>query len=189
MEPSTEPDASASGLRSAGFIVTVLGALLAGVGAALTWVTVGIETVDALDTVTKGLDVWDGIVVLVCAVAMLVGVLASRLVSSGSARRGFGALVIAAGFVALSVAGAFVMTATTRFDPVDDDRLVAAIAEAAGVPPSEVQASIDETLGELGAFTRIGPGPYLAIAGGLAGAIGGVLVLAWASRVPDPPDP
>lgn len=171
-----------SPLRLAGFLATVVGALLAGVGATLTWVTVGIEVAEGIDTDTKGVDVWDGQVVLACAVIMLIAVLVTRMTSSDGLRRSFAAVVIGAGFVALAVATAFVLSATTRFDPIEDDALVSAIAEAAGVPEDQVRASIDETLEELGAFTTIGPGPYLAIAGGLAGVVGGVLVLAWANR-------
>jgi hypothetical protein len=190
MEPFPTLDTSRpSPLRLAGFFLTVLGALLAGIGATMTWVTVGIEAADELDSVTKGVDIWDGRVVLACAVVMLLSVLGTRIVSSDGGRRTFASIVIAAGFVSLAVATAFVMTATTRFDPVEDDQLVSAIAEASGVSADQVRASLDDTLAELGTFTQVGPGPYLAIAGGLAGVIGGVLVLSWANRPQDALEP
>ncbi len=185
MDRTPRVDASRpSPLRLAGFLTTVAGGLLAGVGATLTWVTVGIEVAEGIDSVTKGIDLWDGQVVLACALVMLIAVLVTRMASSDGLRRSFAAVVIGAGFVTLAVATAFVLSATTRFDPVEDDALVSAIAEASGVPEDQVRASIDDTLEELGAFTTVGPGPYLAIAGGLAGVVGGVLVLAWVSRPP-----
>jgi hypothetical protein len=115
---------------------------------------------------------------------MLIAVLVTRMTSSDGLRRSFAAAVIGAGFVTLAVATAFVLSATTRFTAVEDDAVVSAIAEASGMPEDQVRASIDDTLEELGAFTTVGPGPYLAIAGGLAGVVGGVLVLAWVSRPP-----
>lgn len=178
-------DARPDPLRVAGFLVTAAGALLAGVGATLIWVTVGIEVAEGIDTVTRGIDVWDGVVVLVCAVLTLIAVLATRMATSPRVRRAGATLVIAAGFVALSVSAAFVLTASTRFEPVDDDTLIAAIARAAGIPEDQVRATVQDTLDEVGAFTRIGPGPFLAIIGGLTGVIGGVLVLSWAGRTSD----
>lgn len=190
MDRHSSHDASRpSPLRLAGFLVTATGALVAGVGATLTWVTVGIEVAEGISTVTKGTDVWDGVVVLICALVMLVAVLATRMASSSRLRRAAATLVIGAGFIALSVASAFVMTASSRFEPVGDDALVAAIARAAAVPEDQIRATIDDVLDEVGAFTRVGPGPYLAIAGGLAGVIGGILVLSWASRTPDGDEP
>jgi hypothetical protein len=187
--PSALDASGPSPLRLAGFLVTATGALLAGVGATLTWVTVGIEVAEQISTVTKGTDVWDGVVVLICALVMLVAVLATRMATSSRLRRAAATLVIGAGFIAFSVAGAFAMTASSRFEPVADDTLIAAIARAAEVPEDQIRATIDDVIDEVGAFTRVGPGPYLAIAGGLAGVIGGVLVLSWASKTPDVVEP
>lgn len=190
MEPSPAFDVSRpSPLRVAGFLVTALGALLAGVSATLTWVTVGIEGAGGLDTPTKGLDIWDGKVVLACAVVMLIAVLVTRMASSLGLRRGAAGLVIAAGLVTLAVGAAFVMTASSRFEPVADDELVASIAQAAGVPEDQVRATFEDSMQQLGAFTEVGPGPYVAIAGGLAGLVGGILVLAWTGRPEETDEP
>lgn len=178
-----------SPLRLAGFLVTVLGALLSGIAATLTWVTVGIEVAEALNTPTKGVDITDGRVVLACAVVMLVAVLATRVVSSPTVRRAAAGLVIVAGVVTFAIGGAFVMTASSRFDPVQDEEIVSAVAGALGATEDEVRGFLEESLEELRPFTEVGPGPYLAIAGGLIGAFGGVLVLAWTTRRPDAPEP
>jgi hypothetical protein len=175
-------------LRVAGFLTTVFGALVAGVGATLTWVTVGIEAAAEVDSVTKGVDVWDGRVVLGCAVAMLVAVLVTRMAGSPMVRRSAAAAVIVAGIVCLVVGGAFLGMASSRFDPVDDERLASAIADATGVPIDQVTATLGDVVDELGAHTELGVGPYLAIVGGLAGAIGGVLVLTWTTRQEPEPD-
>jgi hypothetical protein len=189
MEPRPPLDLSRPDpLRVAGFLVTALGALLIGIGATLTWVTVGVEAAASVDSVTKGLDIWDGRVVLACAIVMLIAVLATRLAESSMVRRGAAIAVIVFGLIAIGVAGAFVLTATSRFDPVDDERLAAVIADAAGIPVDQVSATLGEVVDELGAFTDVGLGPFLAIVGGLAGAVGGVLVLRWTTRQDAEPD-
>jgi len=190
MEPSPDLDVSApSPLRVAGFLITALGALLAGVGATLTWVTVGIEVAGSVSTPTRGIDVWDGQVVLACAVVMLIAVLVTRMAASSTVRRAAAILVIVVGFVALAIGTGFVVTATSRFEPIEDDALASAISESSGVPEDQVRATLEASIEELGAFTRVGAGPYLAIAGGLAGVIGGVLVLAWTMRPDETPEP
>jgi hypothetical protein len=182
MEPAPVLDASRpSPLRMWGFLLTVLGALLAGLGALLTWVTVGIGGPGALNTMTKGTDVWEGIVLLGCAVVMLAAVLGSRFVS-GAARTVAAGLVTGTSFVAFVVASAFVATADSRFSPIDSSALAQKIADATGATVEQVRATLEQVVQKLGGFTTIGAGPWLAIAGGLLGLAGGVLSLAWASR-------
>ncbi len=170
------------GLRVAGFLTTALGALLAGIGGVLTWVTVGIEGQGQLDTRSPGIDLVDGVVVLAAAGAMLIAVLASRLAGTRTARRVAAVVCLVAGLVVMATAGAFLLTANTRFDPVSSDELIGAIAMDTGVPIAEVREQLDAILTDLGGFTEIGLGPSVALLGGLLGAVGGVLILAWVMR-------
>jgi hypothetical protein len=157
----------ANGLRLTGFALTVLGALLAGVGAVQTWVTVGLENVQTnTDTVVPGTDLRDGMVVLGAAAVMLVAVLAIRALKGRRARATAAAFVIAASFVCVAIAGAFFATAEQRSDVLD---LIA---------DPEVREAVDY-------FVDIGVGPLLALLGGVLGFVGGVLSLAWAVR-PEP---
>jgi apolipoprotein N-acyltransferase len=171
-------------LRVAGFLVTVTGALLAGIGSVLTWLTTGFA---GLESPSKGTDLWEGSVVLACAVVMLVAVLVTRMAASGGLRKAAAAIVIVAGLVILGVAGSFWLTSKDD-EPALDAASVAAIAEAADLTEDEVRTRFRESLDELGVFSEVGPGPGVAALGGLAGAIGGVLVLAWVVRRPDDAD-
>lgn len=183
MEPAPALDASRpSPLRLAGFLVTVIGALLAGIGAAGTWVTVGISGQGQLDSVTKGTDAWEGKVVLACAVVMLVGVLGTRMVRSRGARAAVAVLVAVAGLAASAIGGWFLATASSRFSPVADASIAAKLAEVLGKPVDQVSTELQQVVEKLGGFTTVGIGPKLALAGGVLGLIGGILVLRWTSR-------
>ena len=151
------------------------GALVAGLGSLTTWVTVGIRDVP-IDSVFRGTDIPDGRIVLASAIAMLGAVLVSRLLRTPAARKAVAAVVIAGGVLCVGMAGAFVVTATSRFEPANSE----ALADALDVTEAELMAMLDAE-GVLG-FTEVGAGPYLALLGGVLGVLGGVLVLAWASR-------
>jgi hypothetical protein len=118
-----------SNLRLAGFALTAGGALLMGIGSVLTWVTVGIADQFSVQTVSPGTDLSGGVITLVCAVVVLVLVVVSRFVP-GTVRRWISVVVIVAGAVASAVAGYFIWAAPTHYSPVDDQRLVDAIATA-----------------------------------------------------------
>lgn len=183
MEPAPAFDTSRpSPLRLAGFLVTVLGALLAGIGAAGTWVTVGISGQGQLDSVTKGTDRWEGKVVLACAAVMLVGVLGTRMVRSHQARAAVAGLVALAGLASAGVGGWFMATASSRFSPVADASIAEKLAGVLGKPVDQVSTELQQVVEKLGGFTTVGTGPKLALAGGVLGLIGGILVLRWTSR-------
>lgn len=182
MEPSPAVSSRPTPLRLAGFLLTVAGALLAGIGAAGTWVTVGL-TNPAIETPTPGTDLWEGKVVLAGVLVMLVAVLLTRVATT--ARRAFASLVLATGIAVALISGVFVATADARFNAVDSDKLVAVLADALDVPPERARDQLARVIGELGGFTDVGGGAYLAAAGGVLGFLGGALVLSWSSR-PDP---
>jgi hypothetical protein len=171
-----------SNLRLAAFALTAGGALLMGIGALVTWVTVGIADQLAVQTVTPGTDLSGGLITLVCAVVVLVLVVVSRFVT-GTMRRVLSIVVIAAGVLAAAVAGYFIWAAPTHYSPVDDDNLVTALANANGRSMDEVRAALAQVVDQLGGYTHIGPGPWIVLIGSVLVVVGGVLTLQWSARV------
>jgi hypothetical protein len=170
-------DASAPGpLRLAGFLLSIGGALVIGLGAVATWVTVGVRAVATnTDTAIPGTDLPDGTTAFVCAVLVLVGILGSRFVRSSRAAVILSAIAITAATIALATGGAFLLTGRDR----------SAVLDTLAIPP--------ELWEEVGAFRDIGPGPALVMVGGALAFVGGVLTLAWSLRRgapqgPDAPD-
>jgi hypothetical protein len=171
-----------SSLRLAGFALTAGGALLMGIGSLLTWVTVGIADQLAVQTVTPGTDLSGGLITLICAVVVLVLVVMSRFVT-GAMRRFISMVVIAVGAVAAAVAGYFIWAAPTHYSPVDDDRLVTALANATGRSIDEVRAALAQVVDTLGGYAHVGPGPWIVLIGGVLVVVGGVLTLQWSARL------
>jgi hypothetical protein len=160
-----------SGLRFAGFGLAVVSALLMGFGAIRPWITVGVRADTNTNTSIVGVDLVDGVVVLICAGLMLVSVLMGRLVRGRSVRMGLAVVTIVAGAIGALVAGAFVMNGVDR-GPVLD---------AIGIPR--------EQWGDLQVFRDVEFGVYLALAGAICGVIAGILTLAWAQRTGFDPEP
>ncbi len=117
------------------------------------------------NTAIPGIDLADGTVALGCAVALLLGTLAGRLVRNRAVRMGLGSVAIAAGVAGAVVAGAFLQNGVDR-PPVLD---------VLAIPANQWE--------ELGAFREYGVGPYLALGGGVLGFFSGILTLAWAQRL------
>jgi Tryptophan-associated transmembrane protein (Trp_oprn_chp) len=189
VEPDVEPapalDASRpTALRLWGFLLCAIGALLAGIASVLTWVTVGLRKVPAMDSASRGLDLVDGKVVLVAAVVMLVGVMATRLIAP-RARRLVAVVVLLAGIVTIVVSGLFLARASDRFHAVDSEAVVEKFAQATGRPADVVRAHMEGVVAQLGGFTDVGPGAWVALAGGAVGTAGGVLVVLWSRRASD----
>jgi hypothetical protein len=165
-----------------GFALTAGGALLMGVGALLTWVTVGIADQLSVQTVSPGTDLAAGLITLVCAVVILVLVLVSRAVRD-RARRVISMVVVAAGAFGAALAGYFISAAPSHYSPVDDDKLVGAIAAATRRPADQVREALAKVIDQLGGYTHVGPGPWVVIAGGVLAIVGGVLTLRWANQL------
>jgi hypothetical protein len=163
-EPKPRLDASRpSGLRAAGFLLTAAGGFLIGLGAVGVWLTVGIPG-ESAHTSIRGTDLPDGRVTLVCAVLVLVSLVASRLVRSRRARVTLAVLALVAALVAAAWAIAFLAAG--------DDR--SAVVQTIGVPK--------ELWVRFGVFRDIGLGVWLVAAGGALGSAGAVLTLSWARR-------
>jgi hypothetical protein len=153
-----------TGLRFAGFVLTVAASLLVGIGALATWVTVGVRLTTNTDTPIPGVDLADGKMALACAVVMVVAMLAERMVASRGIRMALAGVIAAAGAVAALIGGAFLQNGVER----------AAVVDAIGIPRAR--------WADLEVFRELGIGPYLVLAGGIFGAAAGVLTLVWARR-------
>jgi hypothetical protein len=192
MEAEPRLDASApSSLRLAAFVLTAVGALAMGVGSLLTWVTVGIADAEGIQTVSPGTDLAGGLFTLVSAVVILVLVVMSRLVGDG-ARRILAAVVILMGSLSALLAAWFVNAAPDYYSPVDDQKLIDAIASATGKTPEQVRAALAQVIDQLGGYTHVGPGPWVVIVGAALAIAGGILTLRWARAIasggPDAPE-
>jgi Tryptophan-associated transmembrane protein (Trp_oprn_chp) len=187
MQAEPRMDASApSALRLAAFALTAGGALVMAVGSLLTWVTVGIADAAGLPpTVSPGTDLSAGLCTLVAAVAILVLIVVSRLVSD-VARRILAAVVILLGALSALLAAWFIKAAPGYYSPVDDQRLVDAISSATHKTPDEVRAALAQVIDQLGGYTHVGRGPWIVIAGAVLAIIGGVLTLRWAKGIASP---
>jgi tryptophan-associated transmembrane protein len=183
METAPRLDASRpSSLRALGFALTAAGALAMGVGSLLDWITVGLRDLTSLQTTIPGTDVGAGRIALVAAVIVLVLVIVSRVVA-GPARRWIALVIVVAAGVATVISTWFVVSAADHFSPVDDETLVNAVAQATGKSADEVRTALVSVIDQLGGYTHVGPGPWVAIVGGLLAIAGGVITYVWASRV------
>ena len=142
-----------------------MGAILIGIGATRTWVTVGLSGVQTnTNTAIKGIDMVEGKISLACALVMLIGVLGARMVADRRLRIGLASLMNGTAVLAAIVAMNFLQDGL--------DRQV--VLDAVGIPRAQWVA--------IGVFREFGPGVYWVRAGGLIGFAGAVLTLVWAVR-------
>jgi tryptophan-associated transmembrane protein len=171
-----------SNLRLAGFALTAVGALVMGVGARLDWVTVGLGQIPNSQSVDNGADLLAGKIALGCAIAVLILVLVGRA-TSGRWRIALGIVTIALAAFVAALAAWFIVGAPDHYSPVDNERLVAALAAVFKKTPDEIRAGLASTIDQLGGYTHVGPGPWVVIVGGVLVIVGGVLTLRWARRL------
>jgi hypothetical protein len=169
-------------LRLAAFATTAAGALLMGLGSLLTWVTIGFRDEISIQTISPGTDLAAGLFTLIAAVVVLVLLVVSRAVADG-VRRITAIVIVALGVAATALAAWFLLTAADHYSPVDDDRLVNALAQVTHKTIEEVRTALASVIDQLGGYTHVGPGPWVAIAGGVLVIAGGALTLVWAGRV------
>jgi hypothetical protein len=170
MEPSA--DGSDSGAARLSFLLSVIGALVAGVGATRPW-----TLVSGFLTPTRGIDGTEGRIVLLLAAVVLVGALAARQGHSGNARRSAAIVttVAAALIVGVGVYAALTLPARVRTQEIDSG---VADAVAHGFDPQAVRVQLE---GSVSVDRR--DGIWLCIAGGALGLAGGILTLRWAKGV------
>ena len=184
-EPAPQMDTSRpSNLRLIAFALTAVGALAIGVGSVLTWVSAGftLPALAGLTSVTKGLDTNEGKIALGCAVAALVLVVVSRVVSD-AARAVLAGVLVVVGASAAVVGAMFISSASTNYSPIDSDSIVNRLAVELGHSPDEVRAALATVSSQLGPYTNVGLGPWIVIAGGIMVAAGGILTVRWAARL------
>ncbi len=181
-EPRGAADTDGAALRLAGFGLTALGGMLIGVGGLMPWIRSSLAGLpDALSPTYYGIDLPDGLVVLAACVVVLGGLAITRLTSSRRARRVATGAILAASFLAITVAGIGVLTAAGRFEPTVVDDVLADLD-----PSGNASAAQREQVEEL-VETRLAPGPFVVLAGGVLALAGGLLVMSWASRDSESP--
>jgi hypothetical protein len=163
--------------RAIGFALGAAGALAAGLGALLPWTTVGLraDSRGVLDERFRGVDLAGGIVVLVAAVLVLIGLLAIRVVPDVVR------LSIALGMI---LAGLAIVTAPVLALATAEDRAAEEMA-AAITAEGLTRAEAEELIRTEPAFAirwRAGPGIWLAIAGGVATVAAGAVIASEGRR-------
>jgi hypothetical protein len=168
-------------LRLAGFLALTTGGLMISLGSLMTW-----AKVPPFDTPTRGTDLWEGTVALVSGVAVLVGMVAMRLMATVTARRAVAVAILALGLSAAAIAAADAVRATSRFTSSDQrDRIARELAADLHLPYEEVRSRLAAVY-EKRFHVSVQPGLFVVMAGGLVAAIGGALSVAWAARASTP---
>ena len=169
-------------IRLWGFLLTVAGGAQIGFGAVLDWGKVAFHgtTVNAIPT--KGVDLAEGKAVLAAGVAVMVGILALRLLRSHGSRR-----LVSIGIITFSLAaGALTLSVVARsdsvFEPVAIDAEAHHIFEQIGLPVDLARRRLLEVVQQEGIGVRYQWGLYLTLAGSAVGILGGVFDLAWVGR-------
>lgn len=174
----------AIGSRVAGFVLTALGALLAGAGSALVWTTAGLrqDAEGLLDVEFRGLDTAEGVATLAVAGAALVGVaVLPRLAGRARVRAAVGLIVAGAALLALPLSVAF------RAEDRAIQEMAEVVADAGGLPIAE---AMDLVRADRDLAVRVDTsGVWLSIAGGALVLIGAVATLASARALDRSPAP
>lgn len=167
MEPT--PAASSSDPTRLSFLLSVVGALVAGVGATRPW-----TLVSGFVTPSRGIDDIDGLIVLLLAAAILVGALAARQGRSGRARRSAAlvTIVAAALIIGIGVYAALTLPGRVRTQEIDNG---VADGVAHGFDAQAVRVQLE---GSVSVDRQ--DGIWWCIAGGALGLAGGILTLRWA---------
>jgi hypothetical protein len=167
----------------AGFALSIGGAVVLAVASRLDWVTVGFSQLPNSQSIYIGTDIGAGRFALGAAVLLLILVLVGRVVDRPwGAAISIAMVVIAA--VATAFAGWFAISAPDHYSPVDNDQLVEALAQALQKTPDEIRAGLANVVSQLGGYTHLGPGPWVAMVGGALAIVGAVLTFRWTRALP-----
>lgn len=175
MEQTYSPEVTVSSIRDGLTfpMLAVVGAALTIIGVLVTWATVGprSESVQLDRSVVRGLDLPDGWIVIIFAVALVVAVATLIVVASPRLR---GRLVVGMLAASVVIAGIGVIEATAgrgRLEAAGLDRTAARISDASGLPFEALRLRLDAQLG--GAVDEAaGAGLMLVIVGGMLGVTG-----------------
>jgi hypothetical protein len=165
-------------LRVAGSVLTIVGALMAGIGPTLAWTTVGlrVDTQGVLDLEFRGLDLVGGTIAFVVAVLTLGGLALSRR-ATGRARGRLGVGLLLAGVVIVAMPLSVAIRAEER--AVESMGEVA--AQTGGLTIEEATELVREDP-SLAVRSELGPGIWLTLAGGALVVVGTAALLAWTRR-------
>jgi hypothetical protein len=177
-----------SPLRLWGFLVTILGGTLLGIGSLLVWAEVAIGTRGGSfdPEPVKGLDQLDGIIVLGSAIVILLGIPAMRQALTRRGRRAWAIAILVLGLLSTGIALSAALAPDSRLDAGVNDALeetALSISAQTDLPVDEVLDRLEE---EAETTITVEPGLWVTAAGGVLAAIGGFLGLLWASKAPLP---
>jgi hypothetical protein len=176
-----------SPLRLAGFLCAVAGVVLMAIGALTTWASVGLKAAPgqplntSLNSTYTGVDTWEGIVVLVAAVVVLLAVMATRLVARPATGRALAVIAVVASLVVIVVAAVTFVRADERYTDPGARSIATALSQQTGLPVAAIEQQLETQRADL---VEIDPGIgiSLAFAGGVLGLVGALLVAAWTRR-------
>jgi 4-amino-4-deoxy-L-arabinose transferase-like glycosyltransferase len=160
-------------LRLAGFVLTALGGLLVGMGAVLAWAAVSVGGFSPIDT--RGLDTMEGKIALVAALVMLISIPAMRAARPAAASRTLAVLIVLAGLSAAGVALRDAVGPESRLGGESAEEVAREIAAETGLPYEELRQRVENEPTNV----DLRPGIFVVIAGGVLGAAGGALSIAW----------
>ena len=168
-------------LRLWGFLLTAAGGTLAGVGALLDWAAIGFpgDARGELDVPVKGVDLWEGKIVLLAAVLALLGTVAIRLALGARSRRSITIAIVALGALGAALALSVALRSEARLGGSDGlDQLAASLSDRLGEDEAEVRTQLEERFSEQ-LRVDVEPGIWVAAAGGIVIVAGGALSFAW----------
>jgi hypothetical protein len=185
-EPSFHPRPSP--LRLWGFLVTIVGGTLMGVGSILAWASVSIvvqgaaSNFDPIDT--RGLDILEGRIALGAAILVLIGIPAMRGALTRTGRRAWAITIVLASLLAGGVVVYAMANPEERLAGGATESCAQEVSAQVGVPLGGARSQC-EKLG--GADVELSAGLYVAMAGAVLGIAGGILGVIWAGTAPLPP--
>jgi hypothetical protein len=161
-------------MRLVGFLTAGFGGLLICVGALMPWVRTSLEGLPTnLSPTYYGIDIADGVVVLVLGAVVLICVLVARLTGSRLAQRACAVVAIVASLIAMGVTIATLVTADSRFQDTAVDDVLTNIDS----PTADERAQVDQLID-----LQLAAGPFAAIGGAILGIAGGAMLVSGASR-------
>jgi hypothetical protein len=169
-------------LRVAGSTLTIVGALIAGIGSTLAWTTAGLrlDTQGVLDLEFRGVDVVGGIIALVVAGLTLGGLALFRHVT-GRGRERLGAGLLFAGVVIMAMPLSVAVRAEERAKERAVEEMAKVAAQTGGLRIEEATELVREDP-SLAVRSELGPGIWLTVAGGTLVILGTAANLARTRR-------
>jgi tryptophan-associated transmembrane protein len=166
-------------LRVAGSVLTLAGALIAGIGSTLAWTTVGlrVDTQSVLDLEFRGLDLLGGTTALVVAGLTLGGLVLFRRASGRRAQGRLGTGLLLAGVLIMAMP----LSVAIRAEERAVEGMARVAAQSGDLTIEEVTHLVREDP-SLAVRSELGPGIWFTLAGGALVVVGTAANLAWTRR-------